>query len=105
MEIFLCSLILNMRYFYINTFVLHVVLHKDVDKNISEQSDHIKLSNSHNLNIFALKSHCFLLYSTYSNLWRISLEFQELIKMYKFAADLLGSRDVADSTLMVQYSS
>lgn len=25
--------------------------------------------------------------------------------MYKFAADLLGSRDVADSTLMVRYSS
>ncbi len=75
-----------MQYFYINTFVLHVVLHKDVDKNISEQSDHIKQSQFKHL--FALKSHCFLLYSTYSNLWQISLEFQELIKMYKFAADL-----------------
>lgn len=41
---------------------------------------------------------------TYSNLWQISLEFQVLIKMYKFAVDLLRSGDVADSSLMVWFS-
>jgi len=45
-----------------------------------------------NFTVLELKSQYFLLHSTYSNLWQIRFKFHELIKMYKFAADLLGSR-------------